>query len=197
MQDTVVKPTVSLEGFLLLDSSMNPLFCNPTAAQILTYPQRVKTQRDLNDSVASKVRSMFFSEQFSSGAQSFVVRFQSGRRMYFCRAFQVNALADGSAQTSVAVLLERGTEGSPSIADILETFHLTTREREVFQYLSQGLTSKEVANQMNISANTVKAFLRLIMIKMNVSTRSGILGRALTAPPNRYRSQKKENTSSD
>jgi DNA-binding CsgD family transcriptional regulator len=34
---------------------------------------------------------------------------------------------------------------------------------------------------MNISPNTVKAFLRLIMVKMRVSTRSAIVGKALTA----------------
>jgi DNA-binding CsgD family transcriptional regulator len=40
-----------------------------------------------------------------------------------------------------------------------------------------GLTSKEVATRMNISPNTVTAFLRLIMVKMGVTTRSGIVGK--------------------
>ena len=43
--------------------------------------------------------------------------------------------------------------------------------------LLQGLTSKEIAVRMGISPNTVKAFLRLVMVKMGVSTRSGIVGR--------------------
>jgi hypothetical protein len=30
---------------------------------------------------------------------------------------------------------------------------------------------------MSISPNTVKAFIRLVMVKMNVSTRSGIIGK--------------------
>jgi DNA-binding CsgD family transcriptional regulator len=30
---------------------------------------------------------------------------------------------------------------------------------------------------MKISPNTVKAFVHLVMVKMNVSTRSGIIGR--------------------
>jgi DNA-binding CsgD family transcriptional regulator len=30
---------------------------------------------------------------------------------------------------------------------------------------------------MKISANTVKVFLRLVMVKMGVSTRSGIVGK--------------------
>jgi len=43
--------------------------------------------------------------------------------------------------------------------------------------LSEGLTSKEIAVKMNISPNTVKAFLRFIMLKLGVTTRSGILGK--------------------
>jgi DNA-binding CsgD family transcriptional regulator len=43
--------------------------------------------------------------------------------------------------------------------------------------LLQGLTSKEIAQRMGISPNTVKAFLRLVMVKMGVSTRSGIVGK--------------------
>jgi DNA-binding CsgD family transcriptional regulator len=43
--------------------------------------------------------------------------------------------------------------------------------------VAMGLTSKELATRMNISPNTVKAFLRLIMIKMGVTTRAGIVGK--------------------
>jgi len=54
------------------------------------------------------------------------------------------------------------------------------REQEVAQLLSQGLTSKQIGLRMQISPNTAKAFLRLIMVKMGVSTRSGIVGEAFT-----------------
>jgi DNA-binding CsgD family transcriptional regulator len=51
------------------------------------------------------------------------------------------------------------------------------------EYLIQGLTSKEIAVRMNISPNTVKAFLRLVMVKMKVSTRSGIAGKITGSRP--------------
>jgi DNA-binding CsgD family transcriptional regulator len=63
------------------------------------------------------------------------------------------------------------------LTEIAERFGLTARERETVQYLLEGLTSKEIAQRMKISPNTVKAFLRLVMVKMGVSTRSGIIGR--------------------
>jgi DNA-binding CsgD family transcriptional regulator len=61
--------------------------------------------------------------------------------------------------------------------DLLLQFDLTPREQEAVMLLVEGLTSKEIAQRMKISPNTVKAFLRLVMVKMDVSTRSGIVGK--------------------
>jgi DNA-binding CsgD family transcriptional regulator len=58
-------------------------------------------------------------------------------------------------------------------------YHLTDREQEALIGVTMGLTSKELATRMNISPNTVKAFLRLLMIKMGVPTRAGIVGKLL------------------
>jgi DNA-binding CsgD family transcriptional regulator len=65
------------------------------------------------------------------------------------------------------------------LSQMSEQFALTEREKETVELLLQGLTSKEIAIRMNISPNTVKAFLRLVMVKMGVSTRSGIVGRVV------------------
>ena len=62
-------------------------------------------------------------------------------------------------------------------SEISAQFGLTQREGEAVEFLLQGLTSKEIATRMQISPNTVKAFLRLVMVKMKVSTRSGIAGK--------------------
>jgi DNA-binding CsgD family transcriptional regulator len=175
-----VATAVSSEGFLVLDSSMNPIFVNHAAAKILFYPLKVEAQRKLNGFLTSKVRGALLSGQ-SSGVPSLVAKFQSGKRLYLCRAFRVESVAEADSQPSVAVLLERGSVGSISLVQVAERFHLTTREREVLQYLWEGgLTTKEIAARIGISPNTVKAFLRLIMLKMGVSTRSGILGKAIT-----------------
>jgi two-component system nitrate/nitrite response regulator NarL len=64
---------------------------------------------------------------------------------------------------------------------LAEQFRLSQRERETVEYLLHGLTSKEIATRMNISPNTVKVFVRLIMVKMGASTRSGIVGKIFGA----------------
>jgi DNA-binding CsgD family transcriptional regulator len=80
-------------------------------------------------------------------------------------------------------MIERKSSGSATIAEISERFGLTAREQETVQFLRQGFTSKEIAQRMNISPNTVKAFIRLVMVKMGVSTRSGIIGKVVCPDP--------------
>jgi DNA-binding CsgD family transcriptional regulator len=75
------------------------------------------------------------------------------------------------------VILERHYSSVAELSDLLQQFDLTPREMEAVALLVEGLTSKEIATRMDISPNTVKAFLRLVMLKMNVSTRSGIVGK--------------------
>ena len=53
----------------------------------------------------------------------------------------------------------------------------------MLEYLLQGLTSKAIANRMNTSPNTVTAFLRMIMIKTGVSSRSAMGGKIIMAQP--------------
>ena len=104
--------------------------------------------------------------------------FTSGKRRYICKSHEVAFKGNDSPQPAFAVLLERDTANSHSaLAEVSAQFGLTQREGETVEFLLQGLTSKEIATRMNISANTVKAFIRLVMVKMNVSTRSGIAGK--------------------
>ena len=179
-QKETVAATEKLEGFILLNSAMKPLFVNSAAVQILAYPQKVETIEHLDEYIASKMRSNALLER-SSRAPTLVARFQSGKRLYLCRFFRVNAVTQSDAHPSVAIILERCSERRISLYQVSVTFHLTTREQEVFQQLVEaGLTTKEIAVRMGISPNTVKAFLRLIMVKMGVNTRSGIVAKALS-----------------
>jgi DNA-binding NarL/FixJ family response regulator len=70
----------------------------------------------------------------------------------------------------VAVVLERNGVASWRATDVSESFHLTEREREVAELLIQGFTNKEIAGRMNISPNTVRAFIRMVMGKLSLDT---------------------------
>lgn len=50
--------------------------------------------------------------------------------------------------------------------------HLTLREREVLEMMREGLSNKEIAAQLNISAHTVKFHISSILGKLGASSRT-------------------------
>jgi len=170
-------PTQCAAGFLLMDASLNPISFNAEAMEILGYPNKL-ANRIRPDVFNTSIRSRLLSSK-STGDMALVSEFRSGRRRYFCRAFLVDKDSKEPRHPSVAVLLERGLSGLIPLSNICQQFHFTKREGEALAYLLQGLSSKEIANRMGVSANTVKTFLRLIMIKAGVSSRSAMIGKIL------------------
>jgi DNA-binding CsgD family transcriptional regulator len=175
-------PPKSIAGFLLTDSLLNPISFNAEAVQILSYPEKLADLTRLHVRLTEKIRSTLMSRR-PSGQSPFVAEFWSGRRRYFCRTFFVDSGAQVPSQTSIALLLERGPCGLVPLSHVSEQFNLTQREREVLEYLLQGMSSKVIASRMNLSPNTVKAFLRLIMIKTGVSSRAAIVGKIIMSQP--------------
>jgi DNA-binding CsgD family transcriptional regulator len=163
----------SNNGFLLIDAALNLISSNAPALQILSFcneSDRIKL------SPAERIRTRLLDPRHQSGT-AFVKEFRSGKRRYICKSFQVGNKEQNSVQPAFAVLLERDAASSTSLTEVSEQFGLTERECETVEFLLQGLTSKEIATRMSISPHTVKAFLRLVMVKMRVSTRSGIAGK--------------------
>ncbi len=172
----------SAAGFLLMDSALNLISSNVEATQILSYPNKLANLRHQERYVAGKIRSTLMSQE-PLGESPFVAEFRSGRRRYFCRAFLVDSQAKDPANRSIAILLERGPSGFVPFSEVPQQFNLTQREREALEHLLQGLSGKEIANRMNISSNTVKAFLRLIMTKMGVSSRTAVMRKIMMTQP--------------
>jgi DNA-binding CsgD family transcriptional regulator len=171
----------SNNGFLLLDAGLNLIASNGPALQILCFPSGADRIKQPKVFLSDRVRTALIDHRNPSNPV-FVREYKSGKRRYICKNFQVDCNGQtgqsSSVQPAFALLLERNASSSPSaLSEISEQFDLTQRERETVEFLLQGLTSKEIANRMGISPNTVKAFLRLVMVKMKVSTRSGIAGK--------------------
>lgn len=167
---------ISRAGILLLDAALNIVAANQEAVQILTFAAKPEKTRRLDVFISERVK-VTLAKGRSPDGQQFVKEFKSGNRVYVCRRFQFDYLAT-QVRLPIALVLERNSScNAAGFSEICERFDLTQRERETVELLLQGLTSKEIANRMAISPNTVKAFLRLVMVKMGVSTRSGIAGR--------------------
>lgn len=172
-----VLPTYSAAaGFLLLDASVSPIWFNAEAVQILSYPEQAINARYRDILIAGKIRSSLIIEQGSRESR-FVTEFRSGERRYLCRTFAADSHIKSPLRPTVALLFEREPGGLMAMSRVSEQFHLTPREREALEHLVQGMSSKEIANRMNVSPNTVKTFLRLIMVKMGVSSRTAVVAR--------------------
>jgi DNA-binding CsgD family transcriptional regulator len=156
----------STTGFVLIDPSDNPLAFNPEAVQILCYPDKPADAGRLGEFLAGRIRSRLLHRYRSP----FVSRFKSGSRLYFCRTFEVIPTSEGSSPPFLGLLLERSSSEVMSLSEVAQQFNLSAREQQAVEYLLSGLTSKEIADRMKISLRTVKAFLRVVMIKMGMST---------------------------
>src|SRR2546426_1130677 len=164
-------------GLLVVDSGNRPVYANAEAIRVLAYPEDAENKSS-GSYLTEKIRSVVLNGEGTTclpSARDFV----SGRRHYRCRCFVLESGANKTAARIVGILMERVHQASFLVSARGDQFRLTCREKETVRLLSAGLTSKEIAGRMQISANTVKAFLRQIMVKMGVSNRSGILGKAL------------------
>ncbi len=171
-------------GLIVVDAALSVIASNAEAVQILTFPERPENIRHMDSWLANKIRIDLVAKQ---SPPRVVNEFRSAKRTYLCRSFPIDVTGtrkvenhkNGSSQAEglLIVMLERKGNEVVMIAEISERFGLTARERETVQFLLEGFTSKEIAQRMKISPNTVKAFIRLVMVKMGVSTRSGIIGK--------------------
>jgi DNA-binding CsgD family transcriptional regulator len=161
-------------GFLLTDLEFNLLYANDTAVSILCFPEPLTPPVAAGAAASQRIRSIFDAGSFNG--QNASVRFVSGRRWYVCHGFPLKATVSPAA---VGLLLQREGNATADFAEIGLRFHLSPRERETIQHLVRGLTTKEIAERMGVSPNTTKQFVRLIMGKMDVTTRTAIVAKIL------------------
>lgn len=176
-----VKCIVRQPGLVVVDSSLNFIASNDEAIHILAFPERAEEIKQPDLWLINKIRAQLV-RRHARSRTIFVQEFSSARRTYLCNACVLGIRGNGSSAKPPALVLtfERKSNGALDIATLADRFGLTPRERETVKLLLQGLTSKEIAGRMGISANTVKAFVRLVMLKMGVSTRSGIAGKMVS-----------------
>jgi DNA-binding CsgD family transcriptional regulator len=167
-------------GLLVMDLHLRPMYMNDSALHILSYPDNPRTDRQMT-AVQERLQIILHAEHYPCESQP-PAPFASGRRCYLCRSFRLESRQYGASRRQiVALLFERDGRGQlGALVGASQRFHLSPRESQTVEHMSRGLTTKEIAQRMHVSPNTVKQFVRLIMSKMGVTTRPGILGRVFT-----------------
>jgi DNA-binding CsgD family transcriptional regulator len=169
-------------AIIVVDAALRLLAWNDDAVEILAFPKKPDNIPDLHNWMAERVRSRLMGCR-SANEKSTISTFKSAKRTYSCHRFPLQFQEDTLPLDSRAtlILLQRNVSTANTLNGVAEAFGLTPREEETVRLLLHGLTSKEIAECMKISPSTVKAFIRLVMIKMNVSTRSAIVGKVAEA----------------
>jgi DNA-binding CsgD family transcriptional regulator len=162
-------------GLMILDSSHTPVASTPEALRVLVFPNDPAKIQNPEVFIRHKLGSELPRSDGTQGNQVFVFEFRSGKRRYICTTFYLQPPSAHSPQVSMALLLERSTRTTIDLDRVAARYGLTPRERELVQNLLLGLTSKEIAVRMKVSASTVNAFLHLVMVKMGARTRSGVV----------------------
>jgi DNA-binding CsgD family transcriptional regulator len=159
-------------GLILIDTSLNPVYVNSTARHVISYAlgKDQLSEADLREAIRTKAM------EFTDGGVRSEATLISGRRKYACRTLTLERGQCAGKQAYYALIFERISRRHESLRRMVEQYGLTPREREIAFLLTEGLTSKEMAQRLNISPHTVKGYLNFLMRKLGVTTRSGIVG---------------------
>ena len=141
---------------ILMDVSM-PSMNGIDATEIITeqLPETKVLIFSMHDS-AEFVRSAI-----QAGASGYVLKDTSSEEVYYA----IKAVAKGNTHFSSSIaktLIENPAK--------TENDKLTTREQVILSLVAQGLSSKEVARELNISFRTVDAHRRNIKSKLNIDS---------------------------
>jgi len=161
-------------GLVLTTLGLEPIYTNSEALQILGYPA---SSANGAGEIQGGIRRVLRADRFTASAAP--ITFLSGRREYLCRAFLLDPRIDEPQSCMGALLLERRRRDPIGLSEMSRRYRLSPRESETVRHLIRGLTTKEVAQRMRVSPNTVKQFVRIAMNKLGVTTRSGIVGKML------------------
>ncbi len=100
---------------------------------------------------------------------------QSYRRKYAVKAVVLTKTTSKRQEKNYLFMLERFTPENLNLIKIIREYKLSNREQEILHLLIKGYSNKEIAYELNLSLNTIKTYMRLLMNKFNVTNRSSII----------------------
>jgi DNA-binding NarL/FixJ family response regulator len=114
-------------------------------------------------------------EAIKSGAHGYLLKDLEAAE--FFEALEAIHRGEGVVPTRLAgnLLKEFREQATRVVADADEVNSLSARENDVLDQVSQGLTNKEVAEQLFISENTVKYHMKNILDKLHLRNRAQVI----------------------
>jgi DNA-binding CsgD family transcriptional regulator len=104
---------------------------------------------------------------------------KSHKRKYLVKAIALTGKPASLEEKQYLFTLERVSKESVNLPMIFRQYKLSSREKEIVQLLLMGHSNKEIARDLRLSENTVKGYMKLLMGKLGVNNRAGILATLL------------------
>jgi DNA-binding CsgD family transcriptional regulator len=167
-------------GLLLCDEALHLIGSDPGALGIFRQHAAFSEYGDglppLPTEICEAIRRSRSADR-SSGTLVVMI----GGHQYRCRFYVIKSTHPALTSEIIAVHLHTVTTNNNDdpVKRIVSIYRLTKREQEALRGIALGLTTKELADHMRVSPNTVKSFVRLITVKMGVSSRAEIMVRLL------------------
>ncbi|NUU62260.1 helix-turn-helix transcriptional regulator [Paenibacillus agri] len=173
-------------GILVLSHELNPIASNGQARKWLSMlGEWEQLEPEILPSPVRAVCSRALAEltaEHQPSKAKICLRLPSGHYL----GIAASILDESSGQVQLAVTFEPA-----QIADILpliaESYGLSSREKEIVEQISKGLSTKELAHNLHISTYTVQDHLKSIFTKTRVTSRRELIWRLFS----RYSSDKK------
>jgi PAS domain S-box-containing protein len=163
----------SLNPIVVLDESRRLVAVNPAAAETLRYRPEELVGRSVDEMITSppqELRVREWRRLLQAGEQTGAHTYTRSDGSQVEVDFAMRRVRVGKRTLFVAVVLP------PSAAELARQVSekvapLTVREREVVALIALGLTTSRIAEQLFISAETVRTHVRNVMAKLGVHTR--------------------------
>ena len=170
-------------GFLILSSSLNLLYRDEQSWKLCGIINRIEAGKSANGvlpqavlKICTKIAALLRSANIKNSDDL------QSKQVIADRRTEILVLAIGlpdakdADRSEILVLLEDISRPSaPLLRSAKKQFHFTDREVSVVQHLLKGMTNKEIANEMDVTEQTVKEHIKNVMKKTNTLTRTAIL----------------------
>lgn len=172
------------------DNLNENIFYNNEILQILTFTIQNQKRKAFSSaqlcSLCSKWSTLLENNasQLRDGNETvhIIDTLESGRRFYNIKGLILSNdhTPEQIMEKRYLFILERMNSNSENIPFIARKFKLNKREQEIFHLLMEERSNKEIAQILSLSPNTIKCYIKILMRKLGVSSRAGIITSLLT-----------------
>lgn len=104
-----------------------------------------------------------------------IAMLESHRRKYVVKGITLSGNPALKEEKQYLFIMERASPESANLSMVFRQYKLNNREQEIVRLLLLGNSNKEIAWDLGLSENTVKGYMKLLMGKLGVNNRAGII----------------------